>query len=183
MKKYFLTFILMLFFFEAKAVNKNKIISNFQKIKNLSFKFEQNINGKIEEGSCIIEYQKKIFCKYNTSNKKTLVSNGTSLVITTQIGSYYRYPLDNTPLNLILDKEFIINEIINSNEKIIDNKFINFTIKKDELKIDFFFDKKSLNITGWQTLDIYQNKSFTVLSNIITNQDIDSNLFKLPKSN
>ena len=183
MKKYLLTFILILFYFEAGAVSKNEIISNFQKIKNLSFKFEQNISGKTEEGSCIIEYPKKIFCKYNTSNNKTLVSNGTSIVISTQIGSYYRYPLDNTPLNLILDKEFIINEIINSNKKIIDNKFINFTIKKDELKIDFFFDKKSLNIAGWQTLDIYQNKSFTLLSNIMTNQDIDSNLFKLPKSN
>jgi outer membrane lipoprotein-sorting protein len=30
---------------------------------------------------CIIEYPKKIYCKYNTSNNKILVSNGRSLVI------------------------------------------------------------------------------------------------------
>ena len=181
--RYFLLLFLLLFFFETKADNKNKIISNFQNIKNLTFNFEQNINGKIEEGKCIIEYPKKIYCKYNGSNNKTLVSNGNSLVIITDIGSYYRYPLKNTPLNLILDKNFIINEIINLDEKIVDDKFIHFTIKKDELKLNVLFDKDSLNIKGWQILDIYQNASFTFLSNIMINQNIKSDLFKLPKFN
>tara|TARA_B100000902_G_scaffold361344_1_gene378700 strand:- start:1193 stop:1768 length:576 start_codon:yes stop_codon:yes gene_type:complete len=182
-KRYLLLFFLMLFLVETKADNKNEIISKFQNIKNLTFNFEQNINGKIEEGKCIIEYPKKIYCKYNSSNNKTLVSNGNSLVIITDIGSYYRYPLKNTPLNLILDKNFIINEIINLDEKIVDDKLIHFTIKKDELKLNVFFDKHSLNIKGWQILDIYQNVSFTFLSNITINQNIKSDLFKLPKFN
>jgi len=182
-KKFFLLFFLVLFFFETKAENKNKIISKFQNIKNLTFNFEQNINGKIEEGKCIIEYPKKIYCKYNTSNNKTLISNGNSLVIITDIGSFYRYPLETTPLNLILDKNFIINKIINLNGKIIDDKLINFTIKKDELKLDIFFDKDTSNIKGWQTLDIYQNVSYTLLSNIVTNQEIKADTFKLPKFN
>ena len=65
---------------------------------------------------------KKIFCKYNLSNKKILVSNGKSLVIKTT-NSYYIYPIEKTPLNFILDKDFILNKIQNLNEKIIDNKF------------------------------------------------------------
>jgi outer membrane lipoprotein-sorting protein len=182
-RKYFLLLFLVLFFFETKAENKNKIISKFQNIKNLTFNFEQNINGKIEEGKCIIEYPKKIYCKYNTSNNKTLVSNGNSLVIITDIGSFYRYPLETTPLNFILDKNFIINKIINLNGKIIDNKLINFTIKKDEFKLDIFFDKDTSNIKGWQTLDIYQNVSYTLLSDIVTNQEIKTDTFKLPKFN
>jgi outer membrane lipoprotein-sorting protein len=182
-KKYYLLLFLVLFFFETKADYKNKIISKFQNIKNLTFNFEQNVNGKIEEGKCIIEYPKKIYCKYNGSNNKTLVSNGKSLVISTDIGSYYRYPLKTTPLNFILDKNFIINEIIDLNEKIIDDKLINFTIKKEKLKLDIFFDKDSSNIKGWQTLDIYQNESFTFLSDIVTNQKIEANTFKLPKLN
>ena len=52
--RYFLLLFLLLFFFETKADNKNKIISKFQNIKNLTFNFEQNINGKIEEGKCIV---------------------------------------------------------------------------------------------------------------------------------
>ncbi len=182
-KRYFLLLFLILFFFETKADDKKKIISNFQNIKNLTFNFEQNIDGKIENGKCIIEYPKKIYCKYNTSNNKTLVSNGNSLVIRTDIGSYYRYPLKNTPLNLILDKNFIINEIIDLNEKIIDEKLITFTIKKNELKLDIFFDKDSSNIKGWKTLDVYQNTSFTFLTNIMINQEIKANTFKLPKLN
>ena len=31
-----------------------------QNTENLSFKFEQNINGKVENGNCIIQYPKKI---------------------------------------------------------------------------------------------------------------------------
>ena len=70
---------------------KNKMKSNI--------KFEQNINGKIENGNCTIEYPKKIFCEYARSNNKILVSNGKSLVIKTRT-SYYRYPLEKTALNL-----------------------------------------------------------------------------------
>ena len=31
---------------------KNNIIKNLENIQNLSFNFEQNINGKIENGKC-----------------------------------------------------------------------------------------------------------------------------------
>ena len=40
---------------------KGKIINNLDKINNLSFNFEQNINGKSEKGNCILEYPKKFF--------------------------------------------------------------------------------------------------------------------------
>ena len=183
MKKYFLSLLLFIIIIEANADEKTKIISKFQNIKNLSFNFEQNVNGKIEEGNCIIEYPKKIYCKYNKSNNKTLISNGTSLVIKTDIGSYYRYPLKNTPLNLILDKRFIINEIGNSKKKNFENKLINFTLKKNGLRLDIFFDRESFYITGWQTIDIYQNTNFTYISNIKINQNIDDETFKLPKLN
>ena len=65
MKKYYL--ILLIFFplTESAASIKSNIIKNLQNINNISFDFEQNINGKIEYGNCIIEYPKKIFCKYN----------------------------------------------------------------------------------------------------------------------
>ena len=85
---------------------KDNIIKNLNYTKNLSFSFEQNINGKIETGKCIIEYPKKIYCSYNSPNKKILVSNGKSLVIKTKNGNYYRYPIKRTPLDYILNKKF-----------------------------------------------------------------------------
>ena len=137
MKKYILIFFLIIFTTEIKAQIKEKIIQNLLNTKNISFNFEQNINGKIENGNCIIQYPKKIYCEYNLSNKKTMVSNGKSLVIKTKT-SYYLYPLEKTPLNLILDKNFLIKKIKNSNERIIENKFINFTFIENDTEINFF---------------------------------------------
>ena len=91
MFKYFLFLLFFIFITNSNANNKTQIIENLEKTKNLSFKFEQNINGKIENGSCIIEYPKKIFCEYLKNNNKVLVSNGRSLVIKTT-SSFYRYP-------------------------------------------------------------------------------------------
>ena len=147
----------------------------------MSFKFEQNINGKIENGSCTIHYPKKIRCDYEKKNK-VLVSNGKSLVIKT-ISSYYRYPLKKTPLNLILDKNFLIGKIQDLNERIIDQKYINYTILENENKIDIFFDLESLNLIGWQTIDIYQNSAITMLYSVLINQKIDKKLFELPDQN
>ncbi|MDC1143374.1 outer-membrane lipoprotein carrier protein LolA [Candidatus Pelagibacter sp.] len=162
---------------------KESIINNLQNTNNLSFNFEQNINGKIEKGNCVIEYPKKIFCNYDNANNKTLVSNGKSLVIKTNSGSYYRYSLERTPLNYILDKNFLIDEIQNLEEKIIDDKFINFKILKNDNEINIFFNSTNYTLIGWQTLDIYQNLSITYISSLKINQLIEKNIFKLPASN
>ena len=182
MKK--ILFIYLIFFINSHAFSaiKENIINNLVNTKNLSFNFEQNINGKIETGKCTIEYPKKIFCRYNTSNKKILVSNGRSFVIKTK-SSYYQYSIKRTPLDYILDKNFLINEIKYSTERIIDNKFVNFTILKDGNKINVFFDIKDFNLIGWQTLDIYQNLSITYIDIISINQKIYKDKFKLPKLN
>ena len=49
----------LLFISKANADYKKKIIENLRSTSNLSFQFEQNINGKIENGKCTIEYPKK----------------------------------------------------------------------------------------------------------------------------
>ena len=176
-----LIFFLTLQIFHTKAENKEIIIEKLNNTLNFSFEFEQNINGKIEGGNCTVEYPKKIFCNYN-KNQKTLVSNGKSLVIKT-VSSYYRYPLKKTPLNLILDKKYLINKINSSNESIIDNSFINYSITEKENKIDIFFDINSLEFIGWQTKDIYQNTTMTLLTSIKKNQYIEKRLFRLPTQN
>ena len=166
----------------SNAEVKEKIIQNLKDTKNLDFKFEQNINGKIENGNCTIEYQKKIFCEYARSNNKILVSNGKSLVIKTRT-SYYRYPLKKTALNLILDKNFLINKIYDLKERIVDNSLINFTIKEGDNEINIFFDKQTYDLVGWQNTDIYQNFNITFLSSIRKNRVLSKNLFKIPVQN
>jgi outer membrane lipoprotein-sorting protein len=183
MKKILLVFFIINFNNLSFGSIKESIINNLQNTNNLSFNFEQNINGKIEKGNCVIEYPKKIFCNYDNANNKTLVSNGKSLVIKTNSGSYYRYSLERTPLNYILDKNFLIDEIQNLEEKIIDDKFINFKILKNDNEINIFFNSTNYTLIGWQTLDIYQNLSVTYISSLKINQLIEKNIFKLPASN
>ena len=182
MLKYITIFFLLISTCYSNAEFKDKIIQNLKNTKNLDFTFEQNINGKIEKGNCTIEYPKKIFCEYAKSNNKILVSNGKSLVIKT-ITSYYRYPLNKTPLNLILDKDYLIEKIYNLEQRIIDDNLINYKFKQQDQEINIFFDNKTFNLIGWQNTDIYQNFNITYLSSIRKNRVLAKNLFRLPSSN
>ena len=181
-KKIFVIVIFTCLINNASASIKENIINKFKNIENISFQFEQNINGKIENGNCTIEYPKKIYCKYNLSNQKILVSNGKSLVIKT-LSSYYLYPLEKTPLNSILNKDFLLNKIKSLNERNIGENFINYKFVENENEINLFFDKKTFNLIGWQTIDLYQNISITYLSSIKRNQKLEKELFILPKQN
>ena len=182
MKKKFIILFLLFSISEASASIKDKIIQNLKNTDNLTFNFEQNINSKTENGNCILSYPKKIFCKYNLANRKMLVSDGRSIAIKTT-SSYYLYPLKRTPLNLILDKDYVINRIKNIKERVIEKKFVNFKFFENDYEINIFFDYDTYNLIGWQTLDIYQNLSITFLSSVVRNQKLKDNLFKLPNQN
>ena len=181
MFKYFFILIYLISLAYSYADNKDKIIESLQNTESLNFKFEQNINGKIENGNCTIQYPKKIYCKY-IKNNKILVSNGKSLVIKT-ISSFYRYPLKKTPLNLILDKNFLITRIYDLKEERLNTNYINFKILENDNEFNIFFDNETFNLIGWQTKDIYQNVNVTYLSSIEVNIQVDKDLFKLPTQN
>ena len=165
MKKYILIILLILSNSQTSAAIKEKIVGKLYEVNNVTFDFEQNVGGTIENGTCTIQYPKKIFCKYNLGNKKVLVSDGKSLVIKTNT-SYYLYPLDKTPLYFILDKNFV-----------------NYKFKENNTEISIFFDLGTYNLIGWQTLDIYQNITITYLSSIRKNQNLDKNIFLIPNRN
>ena len=182
MKKLLFVIIYLTVISNVSASIKENIIEKFTNIENVSFDFEQNINGKIENGNCIIEYPKKIYCKYNLSNQKVLVADGKSLVIKT-LSSYYFYPLEKTPLNTILNKDYLLKKIANLDQRDVGDDFINFNFEENENEINLFFDKKTYNLIGWQTVDVYQNVSITYLSSIKRNQKLKKEIFKLPKQN
>ena len=162
---------------------KEKVISQMRLTNNLSFNFIQTIDNTNENGKCIISYPKKIWCEYNNSNKKIIISNGKTLVIKNRnSGNYYVYPLKNTPLFYILNKEYLVSKMNVLEPRIIDNKYINFTIFENDNEINVFFDKKNLSLIGWQTEDIYQNLVVTFISSVKINQKIDNKIFILPKN-
>ena len=180
-----LKFILFIFLVsltnQVYAKNKDQIIKKLKNTTNLNFDFEQNVNGKVELGNCTIQYPKKMFCEYDKKNK-VMVSNGKSLVIKSN-SSYYRYTLNKTPLNFILDKNFLIKKISKLNEEIINNSLIKYSINENDQLIDIFFDINKYDLIGWQTKDIYQNTAVTLLYSIKLNQVVDEKIFKTPLQN
>ena len=181
-------FRILIFFFifnifnSAQASIKDKIILKLKETNSLGFNFNQTIDEKNENGRCIVKYPKKIYCEYNNLNKKIIVSNGVSLVIKNRNnGISYIYPLKKTPLEFLLDKKYLIKKIKNLKFRIIDNKFINFTIFENKNEINIFFDNKTFNLIGWQTEDIYQNLTITFISSVKRNQIVNDDTFILPK--
>ena len=183
MFKILIIFFILNFHTPVFSFSKKDVILQMQLTNNLSFNFIQTINNKNENGKCIIRYPKKIWCEYDNSNKKIIVSNGKSLVIkTVNTGSYYRYPLNKTPLVFLLDKEYLISKMRTLEPREIDNKYLNFTFFENNNKINIFFDKLNLTLVGWQTEDIYQNLIITFISSVKTNKEIDDRIFVLPKN-
>jgi len=177
-------FFILNFYNLAFSSTKEKIISQIHLTNNLSFNFIQTIDNKSENGKCIIKYPKKIWCEYNNSSKKIIVSNGKSLVIKNRNSrNYYIYPLRKTPLEFLLNKKYLISKINILEPREINNKYLNFKILENNNEINVFFDKKNLNLIGWQTEDTYQNLAVTFISSVKINQKIDNKIFILPKKN
>ena len=177
-------FFILNFYNPVFSSTKEKLISKMQLTDNLSFNFIQTIDDESENGKCIIKYSKKIWCEYNNSNKKIIVSNGKSLVIKNKNSpGYYIYPLSKTPLIFLLDKEYLISKINILEPREIDNRYLNFKFFENNNEINVFFDKKNLSLIGWQTKDIYQNLTITFISSVKINQKINDKLFILPTNN
>ena len=166
----------------ANASIISQIISNFDSTESMKFNFVQKINGKVEEGKCTIVYPKKIFCEYISFYNKILVSNGKSLVInSSKNNQYYRYRLDKTPLNLILDKKFIISKLNQLKEDEDYPFYYVFNLDFENNSIKVFFDKNDLNLIGWETIDIYQNIVQTFISDIQKNISVNNKIFNIQK--
>ena len=184
MLKVLIIFFILNFYNPVFSSIKDKIISQMQLTTNLSFNFIQTIDHKNENGKCIIKYPKKIWCEYDNSNKKIIVSNGRSLVIkNSNKGNYYIYHLNKTPLEYLLDKKYLISKMKILEPREIDGKYLNFKFFDNNNEVNVFFDKKNLNLIGWQTEDIYQNLVITFISSVKINQKINNKIFILPKNN
>ena len=178
--KYIIFIIIFFYPINIFASSKDLIKNKLNQTNNISFKFIQKIGKKIEQGKCIISYPKKILCKYDDINNKILVSNGRSLVINSKkIKNYLNYKLENTPLNLILDKKFLLAELDQVGIVRENNETFSFEITHNNNLINIYFDKESYEIKGWTTIDIYQNVVETKLFNIHVNIMIDEKTFRV----
>ena len=167
----------------AKASLENELIKKFTSINTLSFNFIQKISEEEEVGRCFIKYPLRMKCNYNNLKQKSIIVNGkTVAIIKKKYKRIYLYPLKITPLYTILQKNTILN-IVKTQKPVIDNlNLITYEASdKDNNKLKIFFDKKSLDLKGWETKDIYSNKVNFMVFDLEINKIIDDNFFKIPK--
>ena len=123
-------------------------------------------------------------CAY-PKKKKNIISNGKKLaIVKKRYKKIYFYPLEKTPLFFLLNKENIISIIKNYEPITIDSQLVRYEVTDNNLnKLNIFFNKKTLNISGWNTTDAYSNEVNFLIRNIQTNTLIDEKIFKIPNEN
>ena len=178
--KIFLVSLFLLFSFDLIADEKTKIVSRLKSLNSLEFTFNQTINNKTEQGSCLLEFPGKLKCEYFDDKKKELIINKKRLAITqkTYDKTYY-YPISKSPFLNILYKEKLL-EIVKAGKIEKENQMIKLTYL-DENEINVLFDKKTFDLMGWKIIDQYNNNiNFSL--NIVSKNDIyQKGTFKVPE--
>ena len=178
--KIFLVGLFLLFSFNLYADEKTKIINQLKSLNSLEFTFNQMINDKTEKGSCLLEFPGKLKCEYFDDKKKELIINKRKLAITQKrYDKTYYYPISKSPFLNILYKDKLL-EIVKTAEIEKGDQIIKI-IYLDENEINILFDKKTLDLKGWEIIDQYNNNiNFSL--NIVSKNDIyQKGTFKIPE--
>ena len=177
-------FILTFTFFSIKilASEKDQIITQLNSINSLEFTFNQIVNEKSEKGSCLLEFPGKIKCEYFDEKEKELIIKDKRLAITQKrYNKTYHYPMTNSPFLNILYKDRLI-ELVKASEIKISDQLLKL-IYLDNSEITIYFDRKNLDLKGWEIVDKYNNNiNFSL--NIISKNDVyKKETFKIPAIN
>jgi len=181
--KYFKIFIFfILLSANLSASEKDKIVTQLNNLNSLEFTFDQIINGKTEKGSCLLEFPGKLKCDYFDDKKKELIINKKRLAITQKrYNKTYYYPISESPFLNILYKDKLL-EIIKSGKLELSNRIIKLVYLKEN-EITILFDKKTLDLKGWQIIDQYNNNINFSLNIIAKNSFFKKGTFKIPEIN
>ena len=178
--KIFIIFILLSV--NLSANEKDQIITQLNSLNSLEFTFDQIINDKTEKGSCLLEFPGKLKCDYFDDKKKELIINKKKLAITQKrYNKTYYYPISKSPFLNILYKDKLL-EIVKSGKLELSDQIIKL-VYLEENKITVFFDKKTLDLKGWQIIDQYNNNINFSLNIVAKNDVFKKGTFKIPEMN
>ena len=104
----------------------------------------------------LLKFPGKLKCQYFDNKQKELVINNKRLAITQKkYNKTYYYPISKSPFLNILYKDKLL-EIVKSGKLELTEQLIKL-IYLNESDITVFFDKKTLNLKGWEIVDQYNN--------------------------
>ena len=164
------------------ADEKDQILTQLNNLNSLEFTFDQIINDKTEKGECLLEFPGKLKCDYFDDKKKELIINKKKLAITQKrYNKTYYYPISKSPFLNILYKEKLL-EIVKSGKLEVSDRIVKL-VYLEENEITVFFDKKTLDLKGWQIIDQYNNNINFSLNIVAKNDVFKKGTFKIPELN
>ena len=181
--KFFKLF-LIFFFLTANlfANEKDKIINQLNNLKSLEFTFNQLINDKTEKGSCLLEFPGKLKCDYFDDKEKELIINNKRLAITQKkYNKTYYYPISKSPFLNILYKDKLL-EIVQLGELELNDQMIKLNYSSEN-QVSVLFDRKNLDLKGWEIIDQYNNNIYFNLNVVAKNDVYERDTFKIPDIN
>ena len=179
--------IFVVLFFVSSSTNlfaseKKQIISQLNNLNSLEFTFDQLINDKSEKGNCLLEFPGKLKCNYFDDKEKELVINNKRLAITQKrFNKTYYYPISKSQFLNILYKDKLL-KIVQTGELELTDQIIKLNYSGDD-QITIKFDRKTLELKGWEIIDQYNNNIKFSLIIVAKNDVFKKNTFKLPDIN
>mgnify|MGYP006223432525 CR=1 FL=1 len=181
-KKIFSLSFFLLIITSLLADEKDQIVAQLNSLNSLEFTFDQLINEKTEKGNCLLEFPGKLKCNYFDDKEKELVINNKRLAITQKrYNKTYHYPISKSPFLNILYKDKLL-EIVQSGELKLTDQTVKLVYFGDN-EITIFFDKKNLDLKGWQIKDQYNNNINFSLKIVAKNDVFKKGTFKVPEIN
>ena len=175
----------LIFFFLTKnlfANEKNQIINHLNDLNSLEFTFNQLINDKTEKGSCLLEFPGKLKCDYFDDKEKELIINNKRLAITQKkYNKIYYYPVSKSPFLNILYKDKLL-EIVQLGKLELNDQIIRLNYSSDN-QVSVLFDRKNLDLKGWEIIDQYNNNINFTLNIVAKNEVYKKDTFKIPEIN
>jgi len=187
--KIFVIFIITNFVFVKLSAENfyNKDISNVKEyLNNLNSLeadfFQVSSDGNIKEGKIYLSLPGKLRISYKIPNNLLITSNGFWLTVQDKkLKQTNNFPLNQTPLNLFLNKKLNFNEDefkieLEKSSGIIaltfsDNKKLNSSIFK------LIFSSNPLKLKKWVIIDEFNNETSVLLQNLIIGNKYSHILF------
>ena len=182
---FFTSFIFLFYNYELSA--NIKIENNFHAVKEylknlntLEASFIQmSSDGNIRRGKIFFNLPGKLRIDYFEPDDLLITSNGFWLTVQNKkLKQTNNFPLERTPLNLLLNKKFNFEDNSNIEFK-NENDVITLTFSEDqkESKFELEFNSNPLRLRRWVIIDEFENKTSVMLQNIKMDVKLSNKIF------
>ncbi len=119
-------------------------------------------------------------CIYDDQKKEIIINDDYLYLINKEENKNYNYSIKDTPLGVMLDKESLIEKLLNIEKFNISNNFIVATVDISSAEsVDIYFEPKNFTILGWRIKNYDKSTLEFMMKNIKINV-ISDEKFQIP---